>query len=220
MEGVGSRQSRASARYGPGPSAAVFNGPVRKWKKQWVSSHSNANNRNDTPPLILCRWTPLSDAADEPPKRRFRYAPIVPIEKGNMEALEKVSDEARTSTMNQSKSGANMGSESDGMFEKPSTGDISPGESQFKPEQNRIPLVTFQLDMLSVCWVNRLVHRFSPFVQYLTIYRICCAYSIDSYLISVTGLRKCEVNFKLLIVQQEPSEDQADSNKSPGYGLS
>ncbi|KAF2285711.1 hypothetical protein GH714_007322 [Hevea brasiliensis] len=36
MEGVGSRLGRASSRYGPSATAAVFNGPVRKWRKKWV----------------------------------------------------------------------------------------------------------------------------------------------------------------------------------------
>lgn len=82
MEGAGSRQSRASSRYASSPSAPPFNGPVRKWKKQWVTSQSSGlnsgNNRNNAPPLLLCRWTPLSAtaSADEPPRRRFRYAPV------------------------------------------------------------------------------------------------------------------------------------------------
>ncbi|KAI3456879.1 hypothetical protein Pfo_013542 [Paulownia fortunei] len=139
MEGVGSRQSRASSRYASSPSAPVFNGPVRKWKKQWVSSSlsnnlNNGNNRNNAPPLLLCRWIPLSASAsasaDEPPRRRFRYAPIVPIEKGNMKAPEKVSNEARTSIRNQSNNGADRRSDSDDMLEKPSTGDIFREEAQ------------------------------------------------------------------------------------------
>ncbi|KAK4439756.1 hypothetical protein Salat_0310500 [Sesamum alatum] len=134
MEGVGSRQSRASSRYAASPSAPVFNGPVRKWKKQWVSSHSNhqnnGTNRNDAPPLLLCRWTPLPASADEPRKRRFRYAPIVPIERGNVEALDKISNEARTSIRNQPDNGANMTTEADGMLEKPRTGDVTAEETQ------------------------------------------------------------------------------------------
>ncbi|KAH6768048.1 hypothetical protein C2S51_013384 [Perilla frutescens var. frutescens] len=93
MEAAGSRQSRAASRYAASPSPPVFSGPVRKWKKQWVScSHStntNANNggkRNEAPPLLLRRWTPLS--ADEPPARRFRYTPIVPIRKGKSRSVD------------------------------------------------------------------------------------------------------------------------------------
>lgn len=94
MEGVGStRLGRASARYGG--STAVFNGPVRKWKKKWVHvspsstaklSHSNGNG-SAASSILLCRWTPLSfadsgssavDGEDEeqPPKRKYRYTPV------------------------------------------------------------------------------------------------------------------------------------------------
>ncbi|XP_031286446.1 uncharacterized protein LOC116145153 [Pistacia vera] len=96
MEGVGSRLGRASARYGP--TQAVFNGPVRRWKKKWVHvssspsssssvSQSNGHSKNSTnngSPLLLCKWTPLSSnpsdkggaPPEEPPKRRFRYTPV------------------------------------------------------------------------------------------------------------------------------------------------
>ncbi|XP_051125253.1 uncharacterized protein LOC127247461 isoform X2 [Andrographis paniculata] len=109
MEGVGSRQSRAASRYSSSPSAPVFNGPVRKWKKQWVSSRStnhnngsssSSSNRNDSSSLLLCRWTPIP-AAEEPRKRRRRYAPIVPIEKGKkMDGVEKmkISNDGRGDT--------------------------------------------------------------------------------------------------------------------------
>ncbi|XP_073128331.1 uncharacterized protein [Henckelia pumila] len=123
--GVGSRQSRASSRYGSGPAAPVFSGPVRKWKKQWVSSrptNAGGNNRNDGPPLLLCRWTPLSTAADEPRKRRFRYTPIVPIEKGDIESVEKLRNEDKLSERNQTK-GFRNGSDA-------SNGDISTEETQ------------------------------------------------------------------------------------------
>lgn len=48
MEGVGARLGRSSSRYG---TTTVFNGPVRKWKKDWVpitpsSSSSNSNNHH------------------------------------------------------------------------------------------------------------------------------------------------------------------------------
>lgn len=33
---VGSRLGRASSRYGPSATAAMFNGLVRKWKKKWI----------------------------------------------------------------------------------------------------------------------------------------------------------------------------------------
>lgn len=90
MEGVGSRLGRASSRYGP--SAAVFSGPVRKWKKRWVhvpqsyhSSHPQSNGGSSSR-LLLCRWTPISSStvtdsgspgsAEEPPRRKFRYTPV------------------------------------------------------------------------------------------------------------------------------------------------
>lgn len=95
MEGVASRLSRASSRYS-GPSAtAVFNGRVRKWKKKWVrvstspvgifrASKPTARSNSSQHHLLLHKWTPLSSTtvtaasgeAEEPPKRRFRYAPV------------------------------------------------------------------------------------------------------------------------------------------------
>ncbi|KAG5376014.1 hypothetical protein IGI04_040610 [Brassica rapa subsp. trilocularis] len=98
MEGVGSRLSRTSSRYSGPAATAVFSGRVRKWKKKWVrvstspvgvfrASKSNGrsyNNSSSNSPhhLLLHKWTPLpSDAngsgeTEEPPKRRFRYAPV------------------------------------------------------------------------------------------------------------------------------------------------
>ncbi|XVF70745.1 hypothetical protein PTKIN_Ptkin11bG0187500 [Pterospermum kingtungense] len=122
MEGVGStRVGRASARYG---STAVFNGPVRKWKKKWVHvspsstvkhSQSNGNNNGDssaTTSIMLCRWTPLSFAdsgfsgsADDgedgdqhqPPKRKFRYTPVAVLEEERRRAsVKQVENEAKT----------------------------------------------------------------------------------------------------------------------------
>ncbi|KAJ4907655.1 hypothetical protein Rs2_11313 [Raphanus sativus] len=100
MEGVASRLSRASSRYS-GPSAtAVFNGRVRKWKKKWVrvstspvgifrASKPTARSNSSQHHLLLHKWTPLSSTtvtaasgeAEEPPKRRFRYAPIAMLER-------------------------------------------------------------------------------------------------------------------------------------------
>ncbi|XP_009589168.1 uncharacterized protein LOC107827763 isoform X1 [Nicotiana tabacum] len=102
MEGVGSRLGRASSRYG---SAPVFSGPVRKWKKQWVTSQPNSRLRGNgnvinNPKLMLCRWTPLSSfhSGDETPKRKFRYAPIVDLEEKKKEALD---NEAKIRKRNQ-----------------------------------------------------------------------------------------------------------------------
>ncbi|EYU27384.1 hypothetical protein ABFS82_13G163900 [Erythranthe guttata] len=150
MEGVGSRQSRASARYAASPSAPVFNGPVRRWKKQWVTSQTNGsggggnNNRKNPPPLLLCRWTPLSSStADEPPRRRFRYAPIVPIERGNMKTLEKDSNGGRrtgiTTTTTQTNNGSDIVSESDAitLSEKPSNGEEEEEEEALEPNEDQ-----------------------------------------------------------------------------------
>lgn len=89
MEGIGSRLGRVSSRYGGGSatSAPVFNGPVRKWKRQWVLCQSDnvaggkGNNHQNPPPLFLCRWTPLpstnsDESSTNPPKRKFRYTPV------------------------------------------------------------------------------------------------------------------------------------------------
>ncbi|CAH8363453.1 unnamed protein product [Eruca vesicaria subsp. sativa] len=98
MEGVASRLSRASSRYSGPSSTAVFNGRVRKWKKKWVRVStspvgifrpSKPNGRsNSQHHMLLHKWTPLSSTktvtasgeTEEPPKRRFRYAPIAMLE--------------------------------------------------------------------------------------------------------------------------------------------
>ncbi|KAE8725470.1 Co-chaperone GrpE family protein, putative isoform 1 [Hibiscus syriacus] len=103
MEGVGStRLGRASARYGG--STAVFNGPVRKWKKKWVhlspsstAKHSQSGGQGSAASsVLLCRWTPLSlansgssvDGEDDeqPPKRKFRYTPVAVLEEERKKA--------------------------------------------------------------------------------------------------------------------------------------
>uniref|UniRef100_A0A7N0U1J6 Uncharacterized protein n=1 Tax=Kalanchoe fedtschenkoi TaxID=63787 RepID=A0A7N0U1J6_KALFE len=85
MEGMGSSSSRlggrSSSRYGPAPP--VFNGPVRKWKKEWVHvaprPPTHAKARKDTCRLLLCKWTPTTSS--QPPRRRFRYAPVADVRK-------------------------------------------------------------------------------------------------------------------------------------------
>ena len=83
MEGVGARTGRSSSRYG---TTTVFNGPVRKWKKDWVpippssssssnsnqNHHPNNNNNNNhsstngnvngssVSHLRLYKWTPIN----------------------------------------------------------------------------------------------------------------------------------------------------------------
>ncbi|XP_010545239.1 PREDICTED: uncharacterized protein LOC104817682 [Tarenaya hassleriana] len=109
MEGVGSRLSRTSSRYSGPTATAVFTGRVRKWKKKWVhvstsstagSRASKSNGRGNTGNLFLCRWTPLSPASsaagetEEPPRRRFRYAPIAMLEQREKGASSKQEAEA------------------------------------------------------------------------------------------------------------------------------
>lgn len=115
MEGVGSRLGRASSRYGQAP---VFSGPVRKWKKQWVQvssplsySRSNSTHGNNVPSLLLCRWTPISSTnsgdnssvkPEEPPRRKFRYTPIVVLDEMKKEFEKRANDEPVTSKISQS----------------------------------------------------------------------------------------------------------------------
>ncbi|GLT57528.1 hypothetical protein SLA2020_304940 [Shorea laevis] len=118
MDSVGSaRLGRLSARYGP---SAAFNGPVRKWKKKWVHvsppstvSHQNSkshahNGNNSSSNILLCRWTPLpssdsaSGAAEEPPKRKFRYTPVAVLEEEQKKAVKQVEDEGKTKEDSQS----------------------------------------------------------------------------------------------------------------------
>ncbi|KFK27122.1 hypothetical protein AALP_AA8G337700 [Arabis alpina] len=102
MEGVGARLSRTSSRYSGPATTAVFSGRVRKWKKKWVrvstssvgvfraskanGRNNNSNSSNSPHHLLLHKWTPSVTASDangeteEPPKRRFRYAPVAMLE--------------------------------------------------------------------------------------------------------------------------------------------
>lgn len=112
MEGIGSRLGRVSSRYGGGSatSTPVFNGPVRKWKRQWVlcqsdtvtGGKSNHHHHQNPPPLLLCRWTPLpstnsDESSTNPPKRKFRYTPVIALEEKKKEANENVGDEVEAS---------------------------------------------------------------------------------------------------------------------------
>ncbi|XP_076904411.1 uncharacterized protein LOC143596123 [Bidens hawaiensis] len=107
MEGIGSRTGRPSSRYG---SAPVFTGPVRRWQKQWVNvsssssssvtyNHSNTSNSNGTTTnnvsaIRVRRWTPVptksggvsESVAEEPQRRKLRYAPIVVLHGKKKEA--------------------------------------------------------------------------------------------------------------------------------------
>ncbi|KAL3627410.1 hypothetical protein CASFOL_028773 [Castilleja foliolosa] len=76
MEGVGARLGRSSSRYGP---TTVFTGPVRKWKKKWISvPPSNSNNHNHTAAngairesngsashLLLYKWSPITPSQNK-----------------------------------------------------------------------------------------------------------------------------------------------------------
>ncbi|KAK9074233.1 hypothetical protein SSX86_006830 [Deinandra increscens subsp. villosa] len=123
MEGIGSRTGRPSSRYGAAP---VFTGPVRRWQKQWVhvsssvsynhtsnrsNSTANNNNTNNISAVRIRRWTPVpsvhsgdesESAAEERPKRKMRYAPIVVLEGKKREAEKSVLDDKETSKTSQS----------------------------------------------------------------------------------------------------------------------
>ncbi|XP_019196483.1 PREDICTED: uncharacterized protein LOC109190452 [Ipomoea nil] len=160
MEGVGSRFGRASSRYGSAPTPAVFSGPVRKWKKQWVvtqpSTHRNTTNANNAaaPTLLLCRWIPLPSAASgdsaQPqmsPKRKFRYAPIVDLEEKKREALKKVENEANTRKMDKAASSATLGSGN--MLKKHNINDIfnedfqESSKNEVHPNKSKRELTSF-----------------------------------------------------------------------------
>lgn len=161
MEGVGSRLGRASSRYGP--AAAVFNGPVRKWKKKWVhvsssstvSYHNSQSNgqSSETPRLLLCRWTPLpptsaataaagNDSAaavaplDEPPRRKFRYTPIAVLEDQKKVGEKKVEDEAKTSETDQAPATARPPTTSDEVLGKPAVSDDLKEETEDSSTSN------------------------------------------------------------------------------------
>ncbi|XP_027171495.1 uncharacterized protein LOC113771070 [Coffea eugenioides] len=132
MEGTGQRLSRFYSRYGlgPAPSAPVFTGPVRKWKRKWVPSEPNKDNavsgkrghqhqEQDAPSLLLCRWTPLNSSGEssEPSKRKFRYTPVIAFEEKKKEAVERLDDDAARIEKNQSRADVIM--TIDMPFEKP-----------------------------------------------------------------------------------------------------
>ncbi|KAI3703015.1 hypothetical protein L6452_28769 [Arctium lappa] len=121
MEGIGSRTGRPSSRYG---SAPVFTGPVRRWQKQWIhvsssspvsynhSNNFNSNrNKNDVSAVRIRRWTPVpvdqsggesESVAEERPRRKLRYAPIVVLEGKKKEAEKADLDVKEESKTNQS----------------------------------------------------------------------------------------------------------------------
>ncbi|ERM96994.1 B-cell CLL/lymphoma 7 protein family member A [Amborella trichopoda] len=111
MEGGTRMGSRSSTRYGP---AAVFTGPVRKWKKKWVHISPPNSNPTSSTHLRLYKWTASpsttkdDDSAtppdttttptqEEPPRRRVRYVPVAVLEEQRKEASEKVDEETKPS---------------------------------------------------------------------------------------------------------------------------
>ncbi|KAK4744459.1 hypothetical protein SAY87_010771 [Trapa incisa] len=114
MDTVGSRLGRSSSRYGP---TAVFNGPVRKWKKKWVHvspskstlSSSRAHDNCSGSSLFLCRWTPISSSNgapstaeedEQPRKRKFRYAPIAVLDEWSKTDANKFNEESNRKPTN------------------------------------------------------------------------------------------------------------------------
>ncbi|XP_042402193.1 uncharacterized protein LOC121992106 [Zingiber officinale] len=103
MEGVGARLGRSSTRYGP---ATVFSGPVRKWKKRWItlaapnnSAAARVNGNAARSHLLLYKWAPVSSTPadstaqpEEPPPRKFRYVPISVLEDQKQEDAEKLDE--------------------------------------------------------------------------------------------------------------------------------
>ncbi|KAK6133213.1 hypothetical protein DH2020_033049 [Rehmannia glutinosa] len=172
MEGVGARLGRSSTRYGP---ATVFTGPVRRWKKKWVSvppsnsnhhnhtaSNGTVNGSNGSSHLLLFKWTPIAPsqtkdsshsdnngsnngnvdsnrdddvAAEEPPKRKFKYIPIVVLEEQKEESSEQMEDD--TKPIDNSTNDVEATSRSDGYDEKPDINDVPMDENQDRLLQAR-----------------------------------------------------------------------------------
>ncbi|XP_074577450.1 uncharacterized protein LOC141833847 [Curcuma longa] len=144
MEGVGARLGRSSTRYGP---ATVFSGPVRKWKKRWItlatpnnSSAAKANGNVARSRLLLYKWTPVSskpaDGAAQPeehPPRKFRYVPISVLEEQKQEDAEKLHETYKPSDVDPS-SQINQNVSSD---MKPDVNDILMGESMVASDMDQ-----------------------------------------------------------------------------------
>ncbi|KAI5071525.1 hypothetical protein GOP47_0013776 [Adiantum capillus-veneris] len=74
--------SRSSTRHGP---AAVFSGPVRRWRKAWApvsSSSSSASTSSSSSRVLLYKWVPITppggkdEAPEEPTPPIVRYMPV------------------------------------------------------------------------------------------------------------------------------------------------
>ncbi|KAL6511385.1 hypothetical protein OROMI_034851 [Orobanche minor] len=136
MEG-GVRHSRASSRYASGQSPAVFNGPCQKVEEAvgrhlCLSLHFHQSQQLPLPSSPSLSLDPTLFRHSRPdPHAPLPIRSVVPIEKGKRKTQEKVSNEGRTSTINQSNNGGHMiRSDSDSMLEKPSSGDTPREEAE------------------------------------------------------------------------------------------
>ncbi|KAL3614959.1 hypothetical protein CASFOL_040620 [Castilleja foliolosa] len=165
MEGVGARLGRSSARYGPTPIfTGPVRKWKKKWVHVPPpnSNHHNqtaANGTNGSTHLQLFKWTPIAkdsgnndsnganngDAEsdkddvfvrDEPPRKRFKYIPIVVLEEQNDdEPSEQIEDEMKAIDNNTDNVEAT--SKSDEYDEKPDMNDISMDENQ---DMKKVPV--------------------------------------------------------------------------------
>ncbi|MCO5582001.1 hypothetical protein L7F22_035891 [Adiantum nelumboides] len=92
--------SRSSTRHGP---AAVFSGPVRRWRKAWASvsssSSSSASTSSSSSRVLLYKWVPLTppggkeEALEEPIPPIVRYMPVSILLAQKKEASKRASEE-------------------------------------------------------------------------------------------------------------------------------
>ncbi|KAH7439219.1 hypothetical protein KP509_04G050800 [Ceratopteris richardii] len=95
--------SRSSTRHGP---AAVFSGPVRRWKKAWApvssSSSSAASTSSSSSRVLLYKWVPLTppggkdEAPEEPAPPTVRYMPVSIVLAQRKEASKTAAEETET----------------------------------------------------------------------------------------------------------------------------
>ncbi|KAJ7296484.1 hypothetical protein O6H91_08G118000 [Diphasiastrum complanatum] len=97
MEGGTTRMgSRSSTRHGP---AAVFQGPVRRWRKSWTkvsSSSSAAATHAAASRVLLYKWIPIPSSStgkeeiiEEAPIKPVRYLPLSVLLAKKNEKIEK-----------------------------------------------------------------------------------------------------------------------------------
>ncbi|KAF3601043.1 hypothetical protein F2Q69_00033704 [Brassica cretica] len=151
MEGVGARLGRSSTRYGgpatvfTGPVRKW----KKKWlhvspsSKKHTSSVVNGGSASDGSHLLFFKWAPLSqggngnedgksesnspseepvtEAEEEPPRRRFKYVPIAVLEEQKKEATE---------------------TEEDDKVEEDEASAVEPSEKKIeeKPDMNDVPM--------------------------------------------------------------------------------